>query len=116
MFTLTISGAYNPTNAANYSAGVTGPMPRTTIKAADYGAVCNGINDDTAAINAALAALTTLIGGAGGSTVYGSGSCGASPRAMRDIILPGQQGLWRVDRLAQRYVDLSAGALAWVRW
>lgn len=62
--------AYNPTNAANYSAGVTGPMPRTTIKAADYGAVCNGINDDTAAINAALAALTTLIGGAGGSTVY----------------------------------------------
>lgn len=58
---------HNPTNSSTY---VSGPMPQTTIKASDYGAVCDGVNDDTAAINHAVQALTTLIGGAGGSTTW----------------------------------------------
>jgi hypothetical protein len=65
---------HNPNNALNYAAGpsptATGPMPRTTIKAADYGAICNGVHDDTANIQAAVNALTTLIGGAGGGMTY----------------------------------------------
>lgn len=58
---------YNPTNSATYTGP---PVPQTTIKAADYGAQCNGdgVHDDTASIQQALNAAVTLVGGAGGGT------------------------------------------------
>lgn len=37
-------------------------MPETTVKAADYGAACDGTHDDTAAIQDAVNALTNVIG------------------------------------------------------
>lgn len=40
-----------------------GVMPATTIKAADYGAICNGAHDDTSAINAAVSGAVSLNGG-----------------------------------------------------
>lgn len=65
---------FRPHNPTNASTGPHGPMPQTTIKAADYGALCNGFHDDAAAINAALAAATTLSAGAGGGTNFMGGA------------------------------------------
>lgn len=62
---------YNPTNA---NLGPNGPMPQTTIKAADYGTRCDGVHDDAASINEALAAATTLSAGAGGGTRFMGGA------------------------------------------
>jgi hypothetical protein len=51
---------FNPSNSPTYS---NQPMPSTTIKAAEYGALCNGSNDDWPAIQAAANAATTVSGG-----------------------------------------------------
>jgi hypothetical protein len=51
---------FNPTNSNTYTGQLT---PGTTLKARDYGALCNGSNDDTAAINAATGAQVGLVGG-----------------------------------------------------
>ena len=51
---------FNPSNSPTYSNQT---MPSTTIKAADYGALCNGSNDDWPAIQAAANAATTISGG-----------------------------------------------------
>jgi hypothetical protein len=51
---------FNPSNATTIPGS---NVPTTTIKAAEYGALCNGNHDDTVAINAATAALVTLNGG-----------------------------------------------------
>lgn len=57
----------NPNNVRvgdNRPLGANGHYPSTTVKAAEYGALCNGGNDDTAAIQAAVDAQTVLSGGA----------------------------------------------------
>jgi parallel beta-helix repeat protein len=51
---------FNPNNTARFSGGV---VPSTTIKAAEYGALCNGNNDDTSAIQNAVDALASIGGG-----------------------------------------------------
>jgi hypothetical protein len=64
---------FNPNNTPRYSGGV---MPSTTIKAAEYGALCNGLNDDTAAIQAAVSAADVVSGGVGlaGGPAMGGGT------------------------------------------
>ena len=52
-------GPFNPTNSTTY---IGGPMPPTTLKATDYGALCNSTGDDGPAINNALAALARVVG------------------------------------------------------
>lgn len=49
----------NPTNSSTY---LSGPMPSTTVKASEYGAVCNGNGDDYPAIQAAVSAMLKIIG------------------------------------------------------
>jgi hypothetical protein len=58
---------FNPNNLSSYAQlpGSGGTVPQTTIKATDYGALCNGVADDTVAIQAAANAAVTVIGGAG---------------------------------------------------
>jgi parallel beta-helix repeat protein len=51
---------FNPNNTATFSSGV---VPSTTIKAAEYGALCNGNSDDTSAIQNAVDALAAVGGG-----------------------------------------------------
>lgn len=50
---------FNPSQSTSYSNQV---LPHTTLKAADYGALCNGTNDDTAAIQDSVDALTAMVG------------------------------------------------------
>lgn len=54
---------FNPTNNPIYQGPSAGPMPPTTIKAADYGVLCNGVHDDTLNLQAAIAAYQTIAGG-----------------------------------------------------
>jgi hypothetical protein len=58
--TLTQARPSAPSKSTTYSSQA---MPSTTIKAADYGALCNGSNDDWPAIQAAANAATTISGG-----------------------------------------------------
>ena len=51
---------FGPPGSATYSSQT---MPSTTIKAADYGALCNGSNDDWPAIQAAAHAASIVSGG-----------------------------------------------------
>jgi hypothetical protein len=51
--------AINPSNASSYSAQI---MPQTTIKASEFGALCNGTNDDTAAIQKAMNVASNVVG------------------------------------------------------
>jgi hypothetical protein len=64
---------FNPNSTPTYT---TGSMPGTTIKASEYGAVCNGINDDTSAIQASVSALAVVSGGVGlaGAQAMGPGT------------------------------------------
>jgi hypothetical protein len=65
--------SFNPNSTTHYTTGI---MPSTAIKAAEYGALCNGINDDTAAIQAAVNGLSVVSGGVGlaGPPAMGSGT------------------------------------------
>ena len=65
--------SFNPNSTTHYTTGI---MPSTTIKAAEYGALCNGTNDDTAAIQAAVNGLSVVSGGVGlaGPLPMGSGT------------------------------------------
>lgn len=65
--------SFNPNATAHYTTGI---MPSTTIKAAEYGALCNGTNDDTAAIQAAVNGLSVVLGGVGlaGPLAMGAGT------------------------------------------
>jgi hypothetical protein len=65
--------SFNPNSTTHYT---TGMMPSTAIKAAEYGALRNGINDDTAAIQAAVNGLSVVSGGVGlaGPPAMGSGT------------------------------------------
>lgn len=50
---------FNPGNVATFSNQI---EPGTTIKASEFGALCNGVADDWPAINAAVNALTDIVG------------------------------------------------------
>lgn len=52
----------NPTNSATESSTYSGSTPGTTVKAVEFGAKCDGYNDDTAAIQQAVASLVGLPG------------------------------------------------------
>jgi hypothetical protein len=64
---------FNPNSTPTYTTGV---MPGTTIKASEYGALCNGTHDDTAAIQAAVDGLSVVSGGVGlaGAQAMGPGT------------------------------------------
>ena len=75
----------NPHNLAvwPYTSGPAGAQ--TTLKAADYGAKCDGVHDDTANINAALSALTSFQGGANSATAYMAPSAVELPQGRCEI-------------------------------
>lgn len=50
---------FNPGNVASFSTQV---EPGTTIKASEFGALCNGVADDWPGIQAAVNALTNIVG------------------------------------------------------
>lgn len=77
---------FNPTNSVTGPNGY--PLPPSTIKAADYGALCDGVHDDTAAINAAAQSLTSLAGGTGGGTTYMGASVVELPQGRCEISAP----------------------------
>jgi hypothetical protein len=67
-------------NGSSNAAVTNGPMPKTVVYAADYGAVCNGSNNDYPAIHAAVNAMVAIAGGVE--------TAGAPPKASVGVELP----------------------------
>jgi Pectate lyase superfamily protein len=68
------------TPAGHSQATNTKAAPVASVKASEYGALCNGTNDDTAAIQAAVDAITVVAGGVESNPPY--------PRSAATVELP----------------------------